>query len=638
LTRGDGSALNVSGKPYDVLVYLVQHAGELVHRNALLEGIWPKRVVEDNNLTQAIAVLRRALGDQHIATVAGSGYQFVTPVRVVTLEQASEPIGPTSETSALALHDSRELGADASHTPPAPAQEHRLLTSRSGFAWSALARASKKFRYAVPALLVLTVAFLAIDRYQPARRSTTGRIAVLPCNNLSPDPNDSYLAAGIHDELVTRLAQIRTLRVISRSSMLRYSDERPPIPQLGAELGVQMIMECGVRSSGDEMLLTVQLIDTATDEHLWAQSYRGDMSDLHSLYEAQADIAANVTNALRLELADVAREQIAEAPTESKEAYELYLAALSTPRAERAIELLDQALELDSEFVAAWIKKAWLHEFVAGLKTREESDADLTATLDAVNRALEIDPDSASAHAMRGLYFTQTGDFIGAQLESNRAISLGSADAPVLLKLAVGHVPEAVAALEAALVDDPLNQLAATLLLFAYEILGDRQARRRLGERGETLFDSPWIGDVAEPVLRLGENDTEYLRTATMPSPALTTIWRAGLANLDSPADGLAAMQSLHENPELRTATDLRFMTAWALYFGDPALALLWFREAVELQASSMLHAWLPSFTELRREPEFTDLVRDQKLPEYWNRFGWPTFCRPLEGDDFECD
>ena len=192
----------------------------------------------------------------------------------------------------------------------------------------------QKLNYVVTALLVLAVGFLAIDGYwlsKPGtardadRGSRIGRIAVLPCDNLSPDPNNSYFAPGIHDELLNQLAQIRNLKVISRSSVMQYAQNRPPIPQIGAALGVDTIMECGVRYNGDQIMLTAQLINAANDEHLWSQSYPGDMSDLHSLYEIQASIARNVATALRVEFFDEDLKRIERAPTESREAYEHFL-------------------------------------------------------------------------------------------------------------------------------------------------------------------------------------------------------------------------------------------------------------------------------------------------------------------------
>ncbi len=643
LTQADGDSVKLAGRPFETLVYLVQHAGEVVDRDAIVHAVWPRRVVEDNNLNQVIAVLRRLLGERHIATVPGRGYQFVTPVHAVVVDKST---GPRPEKSAQAPHGERVHGDDASAaatTAPEPFSPSR----RPRFAWPWVANnmsttAGKRLPYAVTALAVLAAAVIAFDRDGYAPHSTTGRIAVLPCDDSSPDPNDSYFAAGIHAELLNRLVQIRSLRVISRSSVLQYTDSRPPIPQIGADLGVDTIMECSVRYNGDQVMLTVQLIDAVNDEHLWSQSYPGDVSDLRSLYEVQADIATNVANALRVELFDEELARIKQPPTDSHEAYAFYLASVGTQTIERKIELLERALKLDPEYIDAWVQKAFLHMLVAGFMTGDGSAAAHAAALAAAKSALDLDPNSSSGHAILALYHGQLGEWMNSESEWRRAIALGGVRPDLghwLVMMSVGHVHEAVAAMEAQLVQDPVDQLAASYLLIAYEVLGEKGERDRHWKRGEDLLGL-WSGDFIESILRILEHDKEFLRTEVTPEVAgfYGAVWSEGVGNLDSPADGLEAMRSLHANPDMLTAENLRLMTVWALHFGDPTLALQWFRESAELSATVMANAWLPALADLRREPGFKDLVRDQGLPEYWNKYGWPEFCRPEADDDFECN
>ncbi len=229
---------------------------------------------------------------------------------------------------------------------------------------------------------------------------------------------------------------------------------------------------------------------------------------------------------------------------------------------------------------------------------------------------------------------------MNSEIEWRRAIELGMNPAKaadhLLVMMAVGNVADAITAMEGSLDRDPMNTLVRSFLLLAYEVVGKKDKRSQHWKRGEALFVT-WAGDSTETMLRILEHDREFLRTE-VPQEMRDLIWSEGVGNFDSPADGLAAMRSLHANPELVTAYNLRLMTAWALHFGDPTLALQWFRESVELQATGMLNAWLPAFADLRREPGFKDLVRDQALPEYWDRWDWPEFCRRTEGDDFECD
>ena len=273
--------------------------------------------------------------------------------------------------------------------------------------------------------------------------------------------------------------------------MLQYADNRPPIPKIGADLGVDTIMECSVRYNGDQVMLTVQLIDAVTDVHLWSQSYPGDVSDLHSLYEIQADIATNVADALRVELFDEELAQIKQAPTDSPEAREFYLASVvDTSSIERKIELVEQALEFDPEFIDAWMQKAFLHMLGAGFMTGEESAAAHAAALEAANHALDLDPNSGHAHAILAAYHGQLGDWMNSEIEWRRAIRHGGvpADSGPL----PGHDGSRVRcpcrpAMEASLDQDPMNQLVAQALLQAYEMAGKKDKRRQHWEHSERV-------------------------------------------------------------------------------------------------------------------------------------------------------
>lgn len=613
LTRA-GTALKVAGKPFDVLLYLVQHAGDVVDRDALMRAVWPKRVVEENNVNQIIAGLRRLLGPQHIVTVAGRGYQFVTPVRTSVRDEISE----------------------RSRSSLGPALKPKRTTPS----------ASKPLRHALTAAAVLASALLAVLWYGAQPRSavqlrTVGaHIAVLPCENLSSDPTRFYFAAGIHNELLNHLAKIRGFRVIAKSSVQRYAVRHQSDLQIRADLGVDSIVKCGVRYDGDELVLTVQLIDAASDGHVWAQSYLADMRDVRSLYSIQAAAAVDVANALRVQLLDAEVDRIRRMPTASREAYELYLAALVPSGAAPRLELLERALELDPRFVEAWLEKAGLHMLVAGRKTGAESAVDEAAAIDAVHRALEADPNSARAHATLAVHLGQKGEWIGSEDAWRQAVRLAGGStigANALQKLSVGHVDDAVEDLEAELLTNPLNEGARSLLLIGYAILGDKEKRRHHWERGETLHES-WRGHSTEPGLRIADNDRAFVAAHPPRAGSSMAIWQAGVEHFDSATDGLAALRSLYADPAIRTAANLRELTTWALHFDNPALALEWFREAVELQATSMLSVWLPHFAPLRAEPGFKDLVRDQRMPEYWNRFGWPEFCDGTAGGDFHCD
>jgi TolB-like protein len=498
-----------------------------------------------------------------------------------------------------------------------------------------------RLTYVIVALLVTAVALMALQRFAPTpSREGLGagsRLAVLPCDDLSPDPSASFFAVGIHEELLHRLVALHGLEIISRTSVLQYAARRPSIPQIAQELDVDAIVECSARYAGDRVQLTVQLIDGASDAHLWSQTYPASMSDVSSLFEIQADIAMQVANALRIEFFEDERAQIEQTPTQSPEAYELYLAALNAMAMfnwESALALLDQALTLDDQFVDAWIAKSQVHSVFAGFRPGVEADAERTAAIEASEIAVRLDAESGRAQASLSLSLGQDGDWIGSELAARRAVALGATPDNAMVKIAVADFKSAVALLEQNLRVDPMNHYSAGLLLGAYNALGDQAARRRHWERGEQLFDY-WFGWELEPVMRLGDDDREFLRARAPDLPA----WRIGIANFDSPAEGIAAIQAFTEaNPAVRSATALRYWSAWAAYFGEPKLSLQWLREATELQATSVMTSWAPLYKDVRREPGFKDLLRDFGVVEYWERFGWPDICRRIDANDFECN
>jgi TolB-like protein/DNA-binding winged helix-turn-helix (wHTH) protein len=291
LVGADG-AVPLTAKPFDVLVHLVERAGEPVSRNALLKAVWPNTLVEDNNLTQAIHALRAALGQGYIATLPGRGYQFVSEVRRVTEDSGNA--GCQEDASASTALGPPQPGTAGIAAPPLP---ERSPWTRAAAAISIVG-------------LVGLVAFLDFDAGpRPERRSVLpNSIAVLPLVNLSPDPNNAYYAAGIHEEILNRLSKLKSLNVMSRTSVLRYAENRPPVPEIARQLNVQNVLEGSVRFVGGRIRVAMQLIDGHSDRQLWAQTYDGDFGDVFSV---QSDIAANVAHAMSLEFSAVVADNAA---------------------------------------------------------------------------------------------------------------------------------------------------------------------------------------------------------------------------------------------------------------------------------------------------------------------------------------
>jgi TolB-like protein/Tfp pilus assembly protein PilF len=299
----------------------------------------------------------------------------------------------------------------------------------------------QKLNYVVTGLLVLAVGLMAVDSYvlrQPSpvnapaadaavADSSVGptsaadssdedvlpnSIAVLLCDNFSTDPDNAFFAASLHEEMLNQLVKLRRLNVIARTSVLQYSRaERPSIQQIAHELGVGSIMECSVAYGDDRIVISVQLIDGDTGLHVWSERYNREFKDVFGI---QADIAMNVANVLAVEFSIEEQQALERAPTDSPEAYALYLQAWSVANIDNseALALLDRVLRFDPEFAQAHRLKALLHlgnvvnTAGANAMSAAERGRQLDLARNHSGRAAEIDPSLGWFAASAGSAFT----------------------------------------------------------------------------------------------------------------------------------------------------------------------------------------------------------------------------------------
>jgi TolB-like protein len=267
---------------------------------------------------------------------------------------------------------------------------------------------------------------------------------------LSPNPDDAYFSASIHEEILNQLVKISSLNVIARTSVLQYADAGLTIPQIAAELNVGAVMECSVRFAGTAIMVTAQLIDPVTDSHLWSDTYPGDLSDLSAVFEMQADIAMNIANALQAEFSTAEQERLGKQVTVSAEAYNSYLRAIAAWRASSpdTSDLLDSAIALDPDFAAAYAAKA-LH--IAGqlfFGIDKTADRERLA-IEYAETALSIDPDLAMAHVALAKVHELNWHRAEAEAAYKRVIQLYPRDASVAaayatFNRAVLNYPEAI--------------------------------------------------------------------------------------------------------------------------------------------------------------------------------------------------
>jgi adenylate cyclase len=249
-------------------------------------------------------------------------------------------------------------------------------------------------------------------------------IAVLPFVNMSGDAENEYFSDGISEEILNLLVKLPQLRVASRTSSFIFKGKEVSIPKAAAELGVSTVLEGSVRRAGDQVRITAQLIDVATDSHLWSETYDREMKDVFAI---QDDIAQSITTALALTLTPKERRSIQYVATSDPKAYDFYLRGRSymytmTRRDyEYAIRMFRQAIELDSKYALAYagIADAYSHLY----RYADASKDNVNKAMDASNKAIALDPDSAEAHASRGLALYISENYTDAEAEFKQAIA-----------------------------------------------------------------------------------------------------------------------------------------------------------------------------------------------------------------------
>ena len=356
------------------------------------------------------------------------------------------------------------------------------------------ARTKKTLAFGAAALLLALIAIAAgVKLLTPvsAPRATPGKdrtLAVLPLANFSGDPSQEYFADGMTDELITELANIGGLSVISRTSVMQYKGEgKESLPQIAKALNVSMVVEGSVMRVGDNVRITVQLIDAPTDKHLWAKSFESESKDVLKL---QANLASEIAREIKVEVTPEERARLADAPSVNPEAHEAYLKGRyyldhrdpdSVPLAQKSFE---RAVELDPNFAQAY---AGLADVYSGGSFLGPPSLSMPLAKAAAEKALELDPNLADAYiSLANIKYGYDLDWAGGEHDFRRALELNPNDADALfsygLMLALqGRLDDSVVEMDRGRQLDPIPGGNNTLLL-AYVLTwkGDFDAAREL--------------------------------------------------------------------------------------------------------------------------------------------------------------
>lgn len=428
LRKGD-RVLKLEKIPMELLTILVESDGQLVTRDQIIERIWGKNVFLDteHGINTAIRKIRQALGDdseqpRFVQTVTGKGYRFVA-----LLTGISEPSGNggnSLKSSGFAGTEPRpelqpigpDAGSVAASTAAIPPRAANPTRSPNWLRTVSLA---------IPAVLLLAAALVGFNvrglRDRLIARPGTQRIrtlAVLPLENLSGDPAQEYFADGMTDELITMLAKNPGVRVVSRTSAMRYKKVQRPLPDIARELGVDGILEGSVGRSGHRVHINAQLIYAPTDTNVWAESYDRDLSDVNSL---QTELAQTIARQVGMTISNKPERRI---NPEAHDAYLLGRYYWFASDSEKSRQYFQKAIDLQPDYAAAW---SGLADYYLGRGVAGESppEAVMPQGEEAARRAVALDDFLPEAHnSMAAAYLFYRWDWKRAEQESARAVEL----------------------------------------------------------------------------------------------------------------------------------------------------------------------------------------------------------------------
>jgi TolB-like protein/DNA-binding winged helix-turn-helix (wHTH) protein len=586
-------------KVLDTLAVLVERAGQPVSKEELLRSVWPDSFVEESNLSQNIAVLRKMLGKSmedgpFIETISKRGYRFVPVVRAVS---AVDP-PPVSEPSEIL----------SAATVPATGSESG--GRRVGF-----------IMLAISAMLICGAITFWYYRRQSAAPPPIRSLAVLPLKNLSGDAAQDYLADGVTELLTTELSQELPLRVTSGTSAMRYRDSTKTLATIATELNVDAVVEGSVARSGDRLRLTVQLIQTRTDRHLWAETYDRTLTDAMLLQE---EVARAVAREIKMQTPAPEKH----GTQVNREAFDdflrarYYLNERNAHDVRKAVDLYQKAIAEDPAFALpyAGLADSYNQQGTVMIGSRSPAEGRKLA-MAAAKRALEIDPNLAEAHAALAYSNLYEWNWAAAYEGFQRAIKLNPNYPFAHLWLAHyyfarGDVDRGLQEAQLACDLDPLSEIMLTQK--AWLLGGARRHAEAIQIFEKVLADHP---NYQWALWQLG---SQQLATHNYDA-AIKTLKKAVEIGKGSPSALGTLGQAYGQAGQKREAQEIlselirlsheRYVPPHAfvhvyLGLGDKNKAFEWLEKSYEERSNSMVWMRGTMFDPIRSDPRFESLLR----------------------------
>src|SRR3984885_7954258 len=602
--RKRGIKLRLQGQPLQVLAALLNRSGDVVTREELRAQIWTAGtfIDFDHSLHNAIARLREVLGDsaetpRYIETLPRRGYRFIGQLDGADVQSLSPVFTQNAPPPEVPVR-------------PTHAKSRKFLATAI-----------------LTAMLIGLAVWLAHVSARPTRAaSRLNSIAVLPLANLSGDSSEEFFSDGMTDQLITDLAKIGSLRVISRTSVMQYKGTKKSLPEIARELNVDAIVEGSVIRSGDRVRVTAQLLRAPTDQHIWAENYDRDRGDILNL---QSEVADTIAQQVRAQITPAQRAQMRVAHTVNPAAYDSYVRGriyftteyTKPDSLRKAQQLFEESIQKDPNFALAYAGLADTYVYLAfdGAMPRDEASRSAKKTL---ARALELDDTIGEAYDTLGvLSWTFDWDWDSADRAFNRALQLAPSyscalEDRVLFLAFRGRRAEALAAIA------KIDQLdagpnSAGTESAAFYILRD-YPRLMEASRRALLLDpkNAWqhynLGAAYQGTGRFQEAIAEYRKAIEMPGDDVPRT-SVALANADAAlgrkAEADKIFRDLERNPKASASPYIMATIYAGLGENDQALQSL---EKASAEKSFPVD-WLNSdlaLDSLRSNPRFQDLLR----------------------------
>ena len=649
LCRGS-RVLKLERIPLEILIMLLERRGEIVSRDEIVARIWGNDVFldTDNSIRGAIRKVRQVLKDdpetpRFIQTVTGRGYRFIAPVisaEEASPEELSRPEGPRVSTGEQGLVS--ELDSWPEGSAPGLSDQGRKRTASQSLGTEVargLGRGRARtwlFGGVVSLAIVCVLSLLAIWGWRRTSSAPTVSqrktvLAVLPFDNLSRDPDQEFFSEGLTQDIVAQVGKLNPdrLTVIAHSSVAKYKGSTLSAKEIGKELNADYLVQGSVRRGEDRVRVTVELIQAQDQTDIWTGSYDRELKDVLAV---QDSVVRSIASQIHIALTEEQEKRLATPRQLSPAAYEAYLKGRyywnkrTGESMQKAEQYFEQAIDNDPTYAAAYSGLADCNSGLTwhGFKSPAEA---LPKAYAAARKAIEINPESAEAHASLGLAMSHRWDWTGAEAEFRRALQLDPQYANAhhwygdYLSIRGRH-GEALAEAQHALELDPLNLMISTWVGLRYYLARDYS--RAIEQNRSSVDLDP---NFAAAHLLLGE---DYLG-AGMHSEAVNELKKAANLSGDSPlytaqvAVALAVAgrhgDALRIAHELETISKKRYVSPYGLaqiYAASNKKedTFKWLQAAYEDRAVWMGYLAVdPIFDRYRSDERFKDLLRRVGLP-----------------------